>query len=210
MFEHDEETNRTSAFMNEHELMGQQSTDIFDRMRLGEVIANEDSQMKKVWSQIARGIKLSAELNTSTNINQTRNRLSEIIKRKIDNSTIVLVPFYTNFGQHINIGRNVFINHDCSFLDLGGITIEDDVQIAPKVSLITESHPLDPSKRRDLDLKAIVIKKNAWLGAGAIILPGVTVGENAVVAAGAVVTQDVPANTVVAGVPAKIIKHIAE
>lgn len=210
MFEHDEETNRTSAFMNEHELMGQQSTDIFDRMRLGGVITNEDSQMKKVWSQIARGIKLSAELNTSTNINQTRNRLSEIIKRKIDNSTIVLVPFHTNFGQHINIGRNVFINHDCSFLDLGGITIEDDVQIAPKVSLITESHPLDPSKRRDLDLKAIVIKKNAWLGAGAIILPGVTVGENAVVAAGAVVTQDVPANTVVAGVPAKIIKHIAE
>lgn len=91
---------------------------------------------------------------------------------------------------------------------MGGITIEDDVQIGPKVSLITENHPIDPSQRKFLDLKPIVIKKNAWIGAGAIILPGVTIGENSVVAAGAVVNNDVPENTIVGGVPAKHLKPV--
>jgi acetyltransferase-like isoleucine patch superfamily enzyme len=102
----------------------------------------------------------------------------------------------------------VFINHACSFLDLGGITIEDDVLIGPKVSLITENHPLDPADRRALLTKPIVIRRKAWIGAAATILPGVTIGENAVVAAGAVVNTDVPANTVVGGIPAKFIKNI--
>ncbi|WP_417616993.1 DapH/DapD/GlmU-related protein [Oceanisphaera sp.] len=189
--------------------MSENKIGIFERMLSGGVIANDDPEMKKVWSQIARTIKLSAALNVSTDINQIKGRLSEIIKNKIDASTIIFVPFYTNFGQHIKLGREVFINHDCSFLDMGGITIEDNVQIGPKVSLITENHPLDPSKRKDLDLASIVIKKNAWLGAGVTILPGVTVGENAVVAAGAVVNKDVPPNTVVAGVPATFIKKIS-
>lgn len=181
---------------------------IFDRMLAGGIIEHDDAEMKKVWAQIARTIKLSAALNTSTDINQTRGRLSEIIKSSIDTSSIIFVPFYTNFGQHIKIGRHVFINHDCSFLDMGGITLEDNVQIGPKVSLITENHPLDPERRKDLDLKAIIIKHNAWLGAGVTILPGVTVGENSVVAAGSVVTKNVAPNTVVAGVPAKVIKNI--
>jgi acetyltransferase-like isoleucine patch superfamily enzyme len=116
------------------------------------------------------------------------------------------VPFHTNFGKHTTIGKNVFINHGCSFLDLGGITIEDEVLIGPKVSLITENHPVDPTNRKSLDLAKIVIKKNAWIGAGAIILPGVTVGENAIVAAGAVVNKDVADNTIVGGVPAIFIK----
>ena len=103
----------------------------------------------------------------------------------------------------------MFINHACTFLDLGGITIEDDVQIGPKVNLITENHPLDANDRKSLDLGSVVIKKNVWLGAACTILPNVTVGENSVVAAGAVVTKDVPDNVVVAGVPAKIVKHLA-
>ena len=91
---------------------------------------------------------------------------------------------------------------------MGGITIEDDVLIGPQVKLVTENHPVEPTNRKSLDLKAIHIQKNAWIGAGAIILPGVTVGENAIVAAGAVVTQDVPSNTIVGGGPAKHIKNI--
>ena len=117
-------------------------------------------------------------------------------------------PFHTNFGQFTRIGKHVFINHACSFLDLGGITIEDHVLIGPRVNLVTENHPLDPADRRALICKAIVIKRNAWIGAASTILPGVTIGENAVVAAGSVVTNDVPANTVVAGIPAKHIKNI--
>lgn len=184
--------------------------DIFARMLAGGIIDHQDPQMKRVWAQIARTIKLSAALNAAGDIKQIRGRLSEIIKREIDASCIILAPFHTNFGQHIKLGRQVFINHDCSFLDMGGITLEDNVQIGPKVSLITENHPLAPSQRKNLSLQSILIKKNAWLGAGVIILPGVTVGENAVVAAGAVVTQDVADNTLVAGVPAKVMKTFTE
>ena len=181
---------------------------IFDRMLAGGVIDKNDPELPQLWEVVARTISLSSSLNTATDINQIREQLSTIIGSPIDKSTTVFVPFFTNFGQHICIGKNVFINHGCSFLDLGGITIEDDVLIGPKVNLITENHPIDPSNRKSLDLAKIVIKKNAWIGAGAIILPGVTVGENAVVAAGAVVTKDVPANTIVGGVPATLIKKI--
>ena len=119
-----------------------------------------------------------------------------------------LQPLYINYGKNTKIGKNVFINFDCVFLDLGGITIEDDVFIAPKVSLLSEGHPVDPSERHSLIPGPIHIRKNAWIGAGAIILPGVTIGENAVVAAGAVVSKDVPANTVVGGTPAKHLKYL--
>ena len=181
---------------------------ILERMFAGGLIRNDDPEMSKAWEIVFRTIKLSAALNTAISVEEIRERLSEIIGKQIDKSTTVFVPFYTNFGRHIQLGKNVFINHACSFLDLGGIAVEDDVQIGPKVNLITENHPVEPSQRTSLDLKSILIKRNAWIGAAATILPGVTIGENAVVAAGAVVSKDVPANTIVGGVPAKIIKTI--
>ena len=182
---------------------------IFERLKAGEPIRLDDPQYYKVQEVVDRTISLSADLNTSTHINQIRERLSEIIGTELDTTTTVFAPFYTNFGRFTQIGKNVFINHACSFLDMGGITIEDHVLLGPKVNLITENHPLDPADRRSLICKPIVIKRNAWIGAAATILPGVTVGENAVVAAGAVVAKDVPANTIVGGVPAKIIKAIS-
>lgn len=91
---------------------------------------------------------------------------------------------------------------------MGGITIEDNVLIGPKVNLITENHPLNPADRKALITKPIIIKKNAWIGAAATILPGVTIGENSIIAAGAVVSKDVPDNVVAGGIPAKIIKTI--
>ncbi len=181
---------------------------IFDRMLVGGIIPNSDPEWSDVWLIVNQTIALSATLNSSTSVDEIRTVLSEIWGQDIDASTTVLVPFSTNFGKHTRIGKNVFVNHGCSFLDLGGITIEDDVLIGPQVKLVTENHPIEPTNRKSLDLKAIHIQKNAWIGAGAIILPGVTVGENAIVAAGAVVTQDVPSNTIVGGVPAKHIKNI--
>lgn len=182
--------------------------DIFDRMRSGEPISLDDAQYSKVQVVIDRTIKLNAKLNTSEDIELIRKNLSELTGKELDASTIVFVPFYTNFGRFITIGKNVFINHACSFLDMGGITIEDSVLVGPKVSLITENHPIDPRDRKTLICKPILIKRNAWIGAAATILPGVTIGENAVVAAGAVVTADVLPNTIVGGVPAKFIKSI--
>lgn len=180
--------------------------DIFQRMLAGGIIRNDE--MGEAWEVVFRAQKLSPALNASTTVDEMRERLSEIIESKIDKSTTVFVPFFTNFGKHIKLGKNVFINHACTFLDLGGITIEDDVQIGPKVNLITENHPVDPAKRKHLDLKAILIKRNAWIGAGATILPGVTIGENSIIAAGAVVNRDVPDNSIVGGIPAKFIKAI--
>jgi acetyltransferase-like isoleucine patch superfamily enzyme len=175
-------------------------------MLAGGIIRNDE--MGEVMEVVSRAQRLSPTLNASTTIDEMRNHLSEIIDSEIDKSTTVFVPFHTNFGKHIKIGKNVFINHACSFLDLGGITIEDDVLIGPRVNLITENHPVDPTKRKNLHLKSILIKRNAWIGAGATILPGVTIGENSIVAAGAVINKDVGDNTIVGGVPGKLINVI--
>ena len=117
-----------------------------------------------------------------------------------------MLPFYTDFGKHIKFGKNIFINIGVMFTDLGGITIEDKVLIGPGAKLLSVNHSIDPEKRRGIIASPILIKENAWIGANATILPGVTVGKNSIVAAGAVVTEDVPDNVIVGGVPAKIIK----
>ena len=188
--------------------MDQEKIDIFERMLQGGQIIHNDPQLFKLWERVATTIQLSSHLNQSKSIDEIRERLSEIIGTPIDKTSTVFIPFYTNFGGHIKIGKNVFINHACSFLDLGGITIEDDVLIGPKVNLITENHPVDPTQRKSLMLNAIHIKRNAWIGAGATVLPGVTIGENTIVAAGALVNKDVPDNTIVGGIPAQILKKI--
>jgi acetyltransferase-like isoleucine patch superfamily enzyme len=188
--------------------MDNQSPDIFEVMLRGGVIPHGDPRMAGVWEWVFRTQRLSPALNASLSIEEMRERLSDITGQAIDPTTTVFVPFLTNFGRHTRLGKRVFINHGCTFLDLGGITIEDDVLIGPKVNLITENHPIDPAQRKSLDLKSILIKRNAWIGAGATILPGVTVGEDAIVAAGAVVHKDVEAGTIVGGVPAKLIRKI--
>lgn len=119
----------------------------------------------------------SSTLNSSTDTGQIRERLSEIIGTRIDDSTTIFIPFHTNFGRFITLGKNIFINHACSFLDLGGITIEDDVMIGPRVNIISENHPVEISMRKTLVPGRVVIRKNAWIGAAATIMPGVTIGE---------------------------------
>jgi acetyltransferase-like isoleucine patch superfamily enzyme len=183
--------------------------DIFERMQAREPIRKDDPEYGKFSDVVSRTIRLCVRMNaTATDADQVREMLSEITGIEIDESTVVFPPFYTNFGQSIRLGKNVFINHACSFLDIGGITIEDDVQIGPRVNITSENHPIDPNDRKTLILAPVIIRRNAWIGAAATILPGVTIGENAIVAAGAVVSKDVTANTIVAGVPAKVVKTL--
>ena len=135
--------------------------------------------------------------------------LDELTGRQLDPSVRVLPPFHTDTGRNLRFGRNVFVNHGCTAMDLGGIALSDDVMIGPNVQLISSGHPLDPATRRALITTAPVhIGRGAWIAAGATVLQGVTVGEDAVVAAGAVVTKHVPARTLVAGVPARIIRAL--
>ncbi|MGE9310856.1 sugar O-acetyltransferase [Niabella sp. CJ426] len=182
--------------------------DIFERLRAGEIILSADPQANRMREASYATKKLLLQMNNASDPVAIRELLSQITGTDIDESVAVFTPLYINYGKHTRIGKNVFINFDCTFLDLGGITIEDNVQIAPKVSLLSEGHPVSPENRHSLVPGPIHIKKNAWIGANATILPGVTIGENSIVAAGAVVSKDVPNNKVVGGVPAKIIKSI--
>src|SRR6059036_1805878 len=173
----------------------QYNIDIFERLRSGETISSNDPEAFKLREASFATKKLLVQLNDSSDAAEIRDLLSQITGSEIDESVAVFTPLYINYGKNTKIGKNVFINFDCVFLDLGGITIEDGVLIAPKVSLLSEGHPVSPEERQSLVPGHVHIKKNAWIGAGAMILPGVTVGENAIVAAGAVVSKDVPANT---------------
>ena len=135
--------------------------------------------------------------------------LGELTGRELDPSVRVLPPFHTDGGRNLRFGRDVFVNHGCTAMDLGGIDIGDDVLIGPNVHLISSGHPLDPAIRRtQITTAPIRIGRGAWIAAGAMVLQGVAVGDDAVVAAGAVVTKDVPPRTLVAGVPAQVIRTL--
>lgn len=164
-------------------------------------------------ANVKRAMALTAALNrlTYNEADQVRALFSELIGKPVDESFMLIPPFYTTGGLEITVGRNVFVNQNCTFYDLGGLDIGDDVLIGPNVSIITSSHPIEPSRRRDGVIAApIVIQRNVWIAAGATIIGGVTVGENSVVAAGSVVTKDVPPDTLVGGNPASVIRSIAE
>ncbi|MCF6404606.1 sugar O-acetyltransferase [Chitinophaga filiformis] len=160
-----------------------------------------------------RAMEITARINrlTFNDADEVRALFSQLICKPVDDSFLLLPPFYTAGGDEISVGRNVFVNQNCTFYDLGGLEIGDDVMIGPNVSIITTSHSLDTSQRRAVTIgKPIVIKRNVWIAAGATIIGGVTIGENSVVAAGAVVTKDVPANMLVAGNPARVIRSIGD
>lgn len=133
---------------------------------------------------------------------------SRLTGAAVDGSFWLMPPFYTDFGRKIRVGRNVFVNTGCTFMDRGGITLKDRVLVAPRVNLITTGHPVDPEARRDTVSRPIVIRENVWLGMGVSVMPGVIIGKNSGVAAHSVVTRDVPDNAVGGGIPAKVIRPI--
>ncbi len=172
-----------------------------------------DAKMPKELSdrameQTQRAIRQTMELNNTYHTpEEIVSIISEITGEELDSSFRLFPPFYTDFGRNIHIGKNVFINAGCKFQDQGGIYIGDDVLIGHNVVLATIDHDLDAYDRHN-HYAPIHIGNRVWIGAGAIITKGVSVGDGAVIAAGAVVTKDVPENTVVGGVPAKLLKKI--
>ena len=131
---------------------------------------------------------------------------------KIGQNSIIEPPFYCSYGQNIHLGEHVFLNVLCIILDCNEVRIGDHVMIGPGVQIYTAAHMLEAEARNQgwEIAKPIVIEDNVWLGGGAILVPGVRIGRNAVVGAGAVVTRNVPANTVVAGNPARVIREIEQ
>ncbi|MGE7773236.1 sugar O-acetyltransferase [Chitinophaga sp. NPDC101104] len=175
------------------------------------IIHRQTPESSAMVANTRRAMTLTAAINrlTFNDADQVRELFSQLIGQTVDEKFILIPPFYTAGGNEIRVGRNVFINQNCTFYDLGGLDIGDDVMIGPNVSIITTGHPVDPTARRAITIgKPIVIGSNVWIAAGAIIIGGVTIGENSVVAAGAVVTKNVPPNTLVGGNPARIIRAI--
>jgi acetyltransferase-like isoleucine patch superfamily enzyme len=177
------------------------------------IIHRRTPESAAMLANVKRAMAITAALNrlTFNDADEIRALFGQLIGKKVDESFLLIPPFYTAGGDEISVGRNVFINQNCTFYDLGGLDIADDVMIGPNVNIITAGHPLEPSRRRAATIGTpIVIERNVWIAAGATIIGGVTVGENSVVAAGSVVTKDVPPNTLVGGNPARTIRSIGD
>ena len=183
--------------------------DVWDRLHNSEAInMREDEEFRNITiPEMNRSLGLCSKINNlSPYDKETRKLVEELLENKIPDSSNILAPMEIDYGHQLRIGEMVFINHSLCVSAAAGIEIEDEVQIAPQVTILTVNHDL--KDKTIVKCSPVYIKKNAWIGARAIILPGVTIGENAVVGAGSVVTKDVPANTVVVGNPAKVIKKI--
>ena len=153
--------------------------------------------------------KLTCEINRSYHpMDEIRALLSELFGYKVPETLRVFPPFYTDFGRNIILGENVFINACCQFQDQGGIEIGDGSLIGHNVVFATLNHDINPERRQVCIPGPIKVGKNVWIGSNATILSGVKIGDNSIVAAGAVVTKDVENNTIVGGVPARFIKKI--
>jgi acetyltransferase-like isoleucine patch superfamily enzyme len=183
-------------------------TDIFERLKNGEAVdmASDDSYISIAVPYMERCRKICHKINMAEpDMQKNKPLFNELFEQKLPKSSTICSPVQIDYAKQISIGDRVFINHSLTCMAAGGIIIEDNVMIGPEVALLTANH--DFQNLWILKPKAITIKKGAWIGGRVSIMPGVTIGEGAIVAGGSVVTKDVLANTIVGGNPAHFIKN---
>ena len=181
---------------------------IFEKLKNGEPVDMTSEEYKPAVSELIRANMALYKLNHSEPTPENMQEgFKNLFEENYPNGATILTPTQIDFPKQIKFGKNVFINHSLTCMSIGGIEIDDNVQIGPNVTIVTDNH--DATNRMVLKCKKVHICNNAWIGACASIMPGVTIGENAIVAGGAVVTKDVPANAVVGGNPAKVIKMLS-
>lgn len=160
---------------------------------------------------LSEALKITHRINSEYHTPEEIQELfGELTNQEANRSLGLIPPFNTDFGKNIHIGENVFINSGCKMQDQGGIYIGDDVLIGHNACLLTLNHDQNPDNRADMHPEPIYIEDKVWLGSNVTVLPGVRIRRGAIVAAGAVVTRDVEANTIVGGIPAKFIKNVGE
>jgi acetyltransferase-like isoleucine patch superfamily enzyme len=177
------------------------------------LIKTKSTESRELVERVKVATRLSAELSAyrMDEPGPIREAFEHLIGKPVGDSFTLIPPFYTDYGLNIAVGRGVFIGYECAFTGHAPIEIADDVMIAHKVNLITAGHPVEPGRRREcITAEPITIDANVWIGAAATVLAGVHVGAGSVVGAGAVVTHDVPAETLVAGVPAMVVRKLAD
>lgn len=180
-----------------------------ERLDRGERVTGASEAHLAMHEASQQAIRICAEINGAyREPAELRALMAELTGRPVPDDFNLFPPFNTDFGKNIHLGRGVFVNAGCKFQDQGGVYLGDRVLVGHNVVLATLNHDLDPAHRADMLPAPIRVGDDVWLGSGSIVLPGVTIGEGAVVAAGAVVTRDVPPRTVVAGVPARVVKEI--
>jgi maltose O-acetyltransferase len=179
-----------------------------ERMLAGDLYIADDPELAE--RNAAALDRMAAYNATTARQAPLRRQLLEQLLGSVGEGTEIRPPFYVDYGTNITIGARCFANFGLVALDVAAITLGDDVQIGPNVQLLTPTHPIEPELRRDKweAAEPIAIGDNVWLGGGVIVCPGVTIGENTVVGAGAVVTRDLPANVVAVGNPARVIRQI--
>jgi acetyltransferase-like isoleucine patch superfamily enzyme len=180
-------------------------------MHDSEWVAVRSPEFREVLDRLKVATRLSSELS-AYGVDQgelIKKTFEELIGKPVGDTFNLIPPFYADYGLNITIGRAVFIGYECMFAGHGAITIADEVMIANRVNLVTSGHPVAPDERRKyITVAPITIETNVWIGTAATVLPGVTIGSDAVVTAGAVVTHDVAPATLVGGVPATVIRNI--
>ncbi len=182
----------------------------FERVYAGAEVHNDEPGHKEFAEALERAKNLCIEYNEPKirTAEELRNILERILLKEVDDMTVVNPPFRCDIGFNIELGKNVMINCNCFFLDSNRISIGDYVMIGPNVTIVTPNHSRNPEDRRRLGTvsEPVTVEDDVWIGAGCIILPGVTIGKGSVVGAGSVVTKDVPPGVTVAGNPARIIR----
>ncbi|MBR7742008.1 sugar O-acetyltransferase [Phycicoccus sp. BSK3Z-2] len=177
------------------------------RVARGETIVGGSDAHRLMHDAAQDAMRVLAELNTGyRSPAEVRDLLSRLTGREVHESVTLFPPFHSEFGKNLVLGRDVFVNMGCRFQDTGGIRIGDGSLVGHGTTLTTLDHAMDPDRRADMVPAPVVIGRRVWLGAGVTVVPGVTIGDGAVVGAGAVVTRDVAADTVVAGVPARVVR----
>ena len=170
----------------------------------------DGSEMFIIFHKLAQeALQITSEINNKYNTpEQIVELFSKLTGTQVDKSFRCFPPFYTDCGKNIKIGKNVFINACCRFQDQGGIEIGDGSLIGHNTTIATLNHDFNPDKRANLHPSPVKIGKNVWIGSDSTILPGVEIGDCAVIGAGSVVTKNVPANSIAVGSPARVIKQI--
>lgn len=183
--------------------------DIFAKDLSGEMVSPNEPGYDELITDIFATMKTATEMNTGYHTpGVVHEYMGRILGKELDVSTTILPPLYIDYGKPVTIGKGCFIQQCCTFFGRGGITIGNEVFIGPKVNLITINHDVNPENRSATYGCPIVIEDKVWIGINSTILPGVKIGYGAIVGAGSVVTKDVPAMTIVAGNPVRIIKKI--